>query len=141
MGKLEGKVALVTGSGRGIGKAVAQLMASEGAAVIVNDLGTNIGGADPDQSIAQSVVDEINAAGGEAAANTDSIKAEAAKRGINLQFADAQQKQENQIKALRSFIAQGVDVIGSTPQQFAAYMKSDIAKWAKVIKDAKVRPE
>lgn len=48
-------------------------------------------------------------------ANTDSIKAEAAKRGINLQFADAQQKQENQIKALRSFIAQGVDVIAFSP--------------------------
>lgn len=48
-------------------------------------------------------------------ANTDSIKAEAAKRGINLQFADAQQKQENQIKALRSFVAQGVDVIAFSP--------------------------
>lgn len=48
-------------------------------------------------------------------ANTESIKAEAAKRGINLQFADAQQKQENQIKALRSFIAQGVDVIAFSP--------------------------
>ena len=48
-------------------------------------------------------------------ANTGSIKAEAAKRGIDLQFADAQQKQENQIKALRSFIAQGVDVIAFSP--------------------------
>src|SRR5258708_1325476 len=48
-------------------------------------------------------------------ANTDSIKSEAAKRGIDLQFADAQQKQENQIKALRSFIAQGVNVIAFSP--------------------------
>src|SRR5437899_1416438 len=44
-------------------------------------------------------------------ANTESIKAEAAKRGVDLRFADAQQKQENQIKALRSFMSQGVDVI------------------------------
>src|SRR5437667_8082678 len=48
-------------------------------------------------------------------ANTASIKTEAAKRGIELKFADAQQKQENQIKALRSFIAQGVDVIAFSP--------------------------
>jgi galactofuranose transport system substrate-binding protein len=48
-------------------------------------------------------------------ANTQSIKDEAAKRGYDLQFADAQQKQENQIKALRSFIAQGVDVIAFSP--------------------------
>jgi len=49
------------------------------------------------------------------AANTTSIKAEAANRGIDLRFADAQQKQENQIKALRSFIAQKVDLIGFSP--------------------------
>lgn len=48
-------------------------------------------------------------------ANTDSIKSEAEKRGIKLLFADAQQKQENQIKALRSFLAQGVDVIAFSP--------------------------
>ena len=48
-------------------------------------------------------------------ANTDSIKSEAAKRGINLVFSDAQQKQENQIRAIRSFIAQGVDIIGFPP--------------------------
>lgn len=48
-------------------------------------------------------------------ANTESIKTEAAKRGIDLRFADAQQKQENQIKALRSFIAQDVDVIAFSP--------------------------
>ena len=48
-------------------------------------------------------------------ANTESIKAEAKKRGIDLVFSDAQQKQENQIKALRSFIAKGVDVIAFAP--------------------------
>lgn len=48
-------------------------------------------------------------------ANTESIISEAKKRGIELKFSDAQQKQENQIKAIRSFIAQKVDVIGFTP--------------------------
>lgn len=48
-------------------------------------------------------------------ANTASIKSEAEKRGIDLRFSDAQQKQENQIKAIRSFIAQGVDVIAFSP--------------------------
>ncbi|MFT3991658.1 MAG: ABC transporter substrate-binding protein [Luteolibacter sp.] len=48
-------------------------------------------------------------------ANTDSVKGEAEKRGVKLVFSDAQQKQENQIKALRSFIAQGVDVIAFSP--------------------------
>lgn len=48
-------------------------------------------------------------------ANTDSIKSEAQKRGIKLVFSDAQQKQENQIKALRSFVAQNVDVIAFSP--------------------------
>ena len=48
-------------------------------------------------------------------ANTTSIKEEAAKRGVKLVFADAQGKQENQLKALRSFIAQGVDVIAFSP--------------------------
>lgn len=58
---------------------------------------------------------QIGAESGWRTANTDSIKAEAARRGIDLKFADAQQKQENQIKALRSFIAQGVDVIAFSP--------------------------
>src|SRR4026207_1176970 len=48
-------------------------------------------------------------------AETESIKSEAAKRGINLKFSDAQGKQENQIKAVRSFIAQGVDAIILAP--------------------------
>src|SRR5438045_3516738 len=48
-------------------------------------------------------------------AETESIKSEAAKRGVNLKFSDAQGKQENQIKSVRSFIAQGVDAIILAP--------------------------
>jgi ABC-type sugar transport system substrate-binding protein len=58
---------------------------------------------------------QIGAESGWRTANTESIKSEAAKRGIDLKFADAQQKQENQIKALRSFVAQDVDVIAFSP--------------------------
>ena len=58
---------------------------------------------------------QVGAESGWQTANTDSIKAEAAKRGIDLRFSDAQQKEENQIKAIRSFIAQGVDVIAFSP--------------------------
>jgi galactofuranose transport system substrate-binding protein len=70
------------------------------------------------QSNAKTVVgfSQIGAESGWRTANTDSIKAEAAKRGIELKFADAQGKQENQIQALRSFIAQGVDVIAFSPK-------------------------
>lgn len=58
---------------------------------------------------------QVGAESGWRTANTESIKAEAEKRGIDLKFVDAQQKQENQIKAIRSFIAQGVDVIAFSP--------------------------
>jgi len=58
---------------------------------------------------------QVGAESGWRTANTESIKGEAAKRGVDLKFADAQQKQENQIKAIRSFIAQGVDVIAFSP--------------------------
>lgn len=58
---------------------------------------------------------QIGAESGWRTANTESIKSEAAKRGIDLKFSDAQQKQENQIKAIRSFIDQKVDVIAFAP--------------------------
>lgn len=62
-------------------------------------------------------------------ASTESIQTEAAKRGIDLQFADAQQKQENQIKAIRSFIAKGVDVISFSPVVSSGF--EDVLKEAK----------
>src|SRR5829696_6893521 len=73
MGKLDGKVAVVTGAGRGIGRAVAHLMGKEGAAVVVNDLGTGLGGEGQDESVAAQVVREIEGFGGRAAANTASV--------------------------------------------------------------------
>ena len=70
---LEGKTALITGAGRGIGRGMALLMASKGAHVIVNDIGASTEGEGSDAGPAQDVVDEIKAAGGEAAANNDSV--------------------------------------------------------------------
>jgi NAD(P)-dependent dehydrogenase (short-subunit alcohol dehydrogenase family) len=73
MGQLDGKVAIVTGAGRGIGRSEALLLAHEGAAVVVNDLGGEATGEGADQRPAQQVVDEIVAAGGKATANFDNI--------------------------------------------------------------------
>jgi NAD(P)-dependent dehydrogenase (short-subunit alcohol dehydrogenase family) len=73
MGLFDGKVAIVTGAGRGIGREEALLFASEGASVVVNDLGGARTGEGSDVGPAQAVVDEITAAGGKAAANTDDI--------------------------------------------------------------------
>jgi NAD(P)-dependent dehydrogenase (short-subunit alcohol dehydrogenase family) len=73
MGLFDGKVAIVTGAARGIGRAEALLLASEGAAVVVNDLGGDFTGEGKDDRPAQLVVDEIAAAGGKAVANYDDI--------------------------------------------------------------------
>ena len=70
---LDGKVAIVTGAGRGIGKEIALLMAKHGASVVVNDLGGNVDGSGTDAGPAQEVVDEIAADGGKAVANTGSV--------------------------------------------------------------------
>lgn len=71
--RFDGKVALVTGAGRGLGRAHALLLAARGAKVLVNDLGTSGAGSGSDASPAQLVVEEIRAAGGVAAANHDSV--------------------------------------------------------------------
>jgi NAD(P)-dependent dehydrogenase (short-subunit alcohol dehydrogenase family) len=70
---LEGKVALVTGAGGGIGRDFALAMAAAGAQVVVNDLGTSVKGEGSDAGPAQQVVDEIKAQGGSAVASTDSV--------------------------------------------------------------------
>jgi NAD(P)-dependent dehydrogenase (short-subunit alcohol dehydrogenase family) len=71
--KLKGRNAVVTGAGRGIGRAVALLLAREGASVVVNDPGVNVDGTGADVGPADQVVQEISSAGGTAVANHDSV--------------------------------------------------------------------
>jgi NAD(P)-dependent dehydrogenase (short-subunit alcohol dehydrogenase family) len=73
MNELKDRVAIVTGAGRGIGRAHALLLAAEGAKVVVNDLGGSTDGTGADASAAQMVVDEIVDAGGSATANSDDV--------------------------------------------------------------------
>ena len=73
MGTLDGRVVIITGGGRGIGCEHALLMASEGALIVVNDLGGATDGSGNDTTAAQLVADEIVAAGGHAIANGDSV--------------------------------------------------------------------
>jgi NAD(P)-dependent dehydrogenase (short-subunit alcohol dehydrogenase family) len=70
---LEGKVAVVTGAGRGIGRGMALHLAREGARVVVNDLGGSIHGDGKDGSVAERVVEEIKVGDGQAVGNTDSV--------------------------------------------------------------------
>ena len=73
MPRLDGKVAIVTGAGRGIGREHALALAEAGAKVVVNDLGATLAGEGADATPAQQVVGEIEAAGGEAVANGDDV--------------------------------------------------------------------
>src|SRR6478735_2697990 len=85
MGTLDGRVAIITGAGRGLGREHALLFAAEGAKVVVNDLGGDPHGEGADRAPAQQVADEIIAMGGEAVANVDSVSDwDGAKRLIDL---------------------------------------------------------
>jgi NAD(P)-dependent dehydrogenase (short-subunit alcohol dehydrogenase family) len=85
MGELQGRVAIITGAGRGIGREHALLFAAEGAKVVVNDLGGANDGTGNDATPAQEVVNEIKAMGGEAVANYDNVADwEGAQRMVNM---------------------------------------------------------
>ena len=70
---LEGKVAVITGSGRGIGRDIALQMSAQGARIVVNDIGASVSGEGNDASPGQQVVEQIRAGGGEAVLSTDSV--------------------------------------------------------------------
>jgi NAD(P)-dependent dehydrogenase (short-subunit alcohol dehydrogenase family) len=70
---LEGKVAVVTGAGRGLGRAYVELLAERGARVVVNDLGTDVSGLGKDSRLAEAVADHIRSRGGEAIANDSDV--------------------------------------------------------------------
>ena len=89
MGMLDGKVAIVTGAGGGIGRATALLLASEGAKVVVNDLGGARDGEGESQSPAAKVVAEIEAAGGQAVASFDSVSEREGAEAIVAKAVDA----------------------------------------------------
>jgi len=78
----DGKVAVITGAGGGLGRQHALLLASRGALIVVNDLGGSVDGTGSSTSAAQKVVDEIKAAGGEAVANYDSVSTPAGGESI-----------------------------------------------------------
>ncbi len=86
---LDGKVVLVTGAGGGVGRGIAHLAAAYGAKVVVNDLGGTAGGEGADKGPAQTVVDEIKAAGGQAAASFRSIAEWDSAHGIIQDVLDA----------------------------------------------------
>jgi len=88
MAALDGRVAIITGAGRGIGREHALFMAREGAAVVVNDLGGSNDGSGSDAGPAQEVVDEILAFGGRAVANTDNIASWSGAAGLVQQAID-----------------------------------------------------
>jgi NAD(P)-dependent dehydrogenase (short-subunit alcohol dehydrogenase family) len=73
MGRLEGRVAIVTGAGRGIGASLARILAAQGAAVVVNDVGAAVDGSATDERPADEVVSQIKADGGNAVTNFDSV--------------------------------------------------------------------
>ncbi|MGJ4961459.1 SDR family oxidoreductase [Bradyrhizobium sp. HKCCYLRH3061] len=120
MGLLDGKVALITGAGGGLGEAYAKLFAREGAAVVVNDLGGPRDGSGSDLSMAEQVVAAIKAEGGHAVANAADISTMAGGQSV---FDDA----------IRHFGRADILVNNAGILRDQTFTKSSEADWDKVI--------
>ncbi len=121
MGLLDGKVAIVTGAGGGLGEAYAKLFAREGAAIVVNDLGGPRDGSGADKSMAQKVVDAIKADGGRAHANGADISTVAGGQSV---FDDA----------IRNFGRADILVNNAGILLDGTFAKMTEANWDKVMK-------
>lgn len=120
MGLLEGKVAIITGAGHGIGRATALLFAREGARVVVNDKGVARDGVGESVAAADAVVDEIRAGGGEALPNYDDVASEAGAQAIVS-------------SALDGFGGLDVLVNNAGILRDKTLLKMDLAQWAQVL--------
>jgi len=120
-GMLAGKVAVVTGAGRGIGREIALAMAAQGAAVVVNDLGVALDGQGADAAPAQQTVDEIRARGGRAVANFHSV-------------AEWESAQAIVASAIENFGRIDVVVNNAGILRDAIFHKMEPAEWDAVIK-------
>src|ERR1700756_4399114 len=87
--RFDGRVAVITGAGRGLGREYALLLASKGAKVVVNDLGSTMHGDGADTGPAETGMQEIKAAGGQAVASTDSVATPAGGKAIVAAAMDA----------------------------------------------------
>jgi NAD(P)-dependent dehydrogenase (short-subunit alcohol dehydrogenase family) len=121
MGLLDGKVAIITGAGGGLGEAYARLFAREGAAVLVNDLGGPRDGSGSDKSMAQQVVDAIKADGGRAVAN-----------GADISTMEGGQSVFND--AITNFGRADILVNNAGILRDETFAKAQEANWDKVIK-------
>ena len=121
MGLLDGKVAIITGAGGGLGEAYAKLFAREGAAVVVNDLGGPRDGSGADTSMAQKVVDAIKAEGGRAVANGADISTIAGGQSV---FDDA----------IKNFGRADILVNNAGILLDETFAKAKEAKWDRVIR-------
>lgn len=136
MGVLDGKVALVTGAGRGIGRGIAHLLASEGASVVVNDLGASLDGEGIDTGPAATVVKEITEAGGAAVANTDSVTDYEAAQGMVQQAIDTYGKLDILVNV--AGILRDRMIFNMSPEEWdaviAVHLKGtfNTSKWASV---------